>query len=498
MNLFAQIRKVDEEKRLVYGRAAQEMVDKSNEVMDYESSKPHFQKWSEDISKDTDGKSLGNVRAMHGKIAAGKLTDINFDDGEKAVDICAKIVDDQEWKKVLEGVYTGFSIGGRYIGDKKVEKINGQDVTRYTAGPSEVSLVDRPCIPSARFFEVQKADGTLEKVEFKEAVEEHESEGVVEGTAEEVDELTRIMADSKLNMAKVLDIVKDAVEKKDFSDKQREKDANAGKAMPDGSFPIENTNDLANAIKAYGRAKDPEAVKKHIIERAKALGATKELPEDWGKMEKADMAPKGIGQDKWDSMSAEDKQKYKDGLKAGTEPDGDEDTGSESAAEESVESEKLAKAEIEDALLKLEAAMKNAVEKIGARNSMVDKQRINAIHQAAADLGADCPLTAKAEEGKDLQKVDEAVLQKLVADAIAPLQKELGEAKDKITKLESQPMPARIALRAVSKGEDYDDPDKEKKEVKKVVDSHGEEHEVAGMIKSMHQTGGAPLLKLNQ
>src|ERR1017187_4099660 len=98
MKLFAQIRKIDEERRLVFGRAADETVDKSDEALNYADSKPHFVKWSEDISKDTAGANLGNVRAMHGKVACGKLTQIDFDDTAKTIDVCAKIVDDAEWK----------------------------------------------------------------------------------------------------------------------------------------------------------------------------------------------------------------------------------------------------------------------------------------------------------------------------------------------------------------------------------------------------------------
>lgn len=77
--------------------------------------------------------------------------------------------------------------------------------------------------------------------------------------------------------------------KRDFSDKQREKLADKGQAMSDGSYPIANTSDLANAIKAFGRAKNPEATKRHIISRARALGATGSLPEDW-KVSKLDAA----------------------------------------------------------------------------------------------------------------------------------------------------------------------------------------------------------------
>ena len=68
----------------------------------------------------------------------------------------------------------------------------------------------------------------------------------------------------------------------DFSDTSREKMAGRGVAMPDGSYPIPDKDALRRAIASYGRASDPAAVKRHIIKRAKALGATDMLPEDWG------------------------------------------------------------------------------------------------------------------------------------------------------------------------------------------------------------------------
>lgn len=66
-----------------------------------------------------------------------------------------------------------------------------------------------------------------------------------------------------------------------FSQAEREKLASEGKALKDGSFPIATAKDLKNAIKAHGRASDPEVVKAHIIKRAKELGKKSELPEDW-------------------------------------------------------------------------------------------------------------------------------------------------------------------------------------------------------------------------
>ena len=49
--------KRDEERRLVWGRATREELDKSNEIMDYASSKPNFEAWSNDFAARTGGKS---------------------------------------------------------------------------------------------------------------------------------------------------------------------------------------------------------------------------------------------------------------------------------------------------------------------------------------------------------------------------------------------------------------------------------------------------------
>jgi hypothetical protein len=167
LKLFVPITKIDAVQRMVYGIAAVEQADKSGEIFDYESSKPLFQAWSADFEKATDGKSKGNVRAMHGKVAAGKVTAIEFDDAQKSIPIASKVVDDDEWAKVAEGVYTGFSIGGEYLKRWKDEPTG---LMRYTANPSEISLVDNPCMPGAMFTMV-KADGVEEQRAFKATVE---------------------------------------------------------------------------------------------------------------------------------------------------------------------------------------------------------------------------------------------------------------------------------------------------------------------------------------
>lgn len=64
-----------------------------------------------------------------------------------------------------------------------------------------------------------------------------------------------------------------------FSSKKRKKLASSGAAMKDGSFPIENEKDLRNAEKLSGHGKNPEAARRHIKQRAKALGLETHLQE---------------------------------------------------------------------------------------------------------------------------------------------------------------------------------------------------------------------------
>lgn len=162
LSLTIPLVKIDEERRLVIGRAAQEVPDKTNEILDYETGKPAFEAWSKSFEDMSNGLSKGNLRVMHEKTVAGKIVDIQFDDNAKAIDVVAKVVDDNEWKKVLDGCYTGFSVGGGYG-----RKWKDGNLTRYTPVVRELSLVDNPCIPTARFAELVKADGVVERVQLR-------------------------------------------------------------------------------------------------------------------------------------------------------------------------------------------------------------------------------------------------------------------------------------------------------------------------------------------
>lgn len=226
--VFVPLTKVDEEQRLVYGTITQEILDKSGEVMDYESSKPLFEEWSNGIHEASGGLSKGNLRVMHGLNVAGKITDLAFNDEEKSIEVCSKVVDDTQWNMVLEGCYTGFSVGGSYA-----KRWTDNGVKKFTAKPNEVSLVDNPCVPSATFSLV-KADGAEEEVAFK-----------VEHDADLWPELAKLDKDS----TKEDDEPEAGVTNDDTDAKPKEKRAEkAATVEPTAAQIAEKAGELAKAV----------------------------------------------------------------------------------------------------------------------------------------------------------------------------------------------------------------------------------------------------------
>jgi hypothetical protein len=66
---------------------------------------------------------------------------------------------------------------------------------------------------------------------------------------------------------------------------ERDKAAKSGAAMPDGSYPItscDGDNSVDTAIHAVGRGgADHDAIRAHIIKRAKSLGCASKIPDNW-------------------------------------------------------------------------------------------------------------------------------------------------------------------------------------------------------------------------
>jgi outer membrane murein-binding lipoprotein Lpp len=151
--------KVDKERRTVSGFATLDNVDKQNDIVTTDASLKAFKKFR------------GNIREMHQPSAVGKMVSFKEDkyyddDSEKmysGVVVSAYISKGAQdaWEKVLDGTYTGFSIGGRMNKwddaydekmDKQIRIIKDYDLV-------ELSLVDSPANQFANIISVEKVDG---------------------------------------------------------------------------------------------------------------------------------------------------------------------------------------------------------------------------------------------------------------------------------------------------------------------------------------------------
>lgn len=253
MRFYADIQRVDEEQRMVWGYASTEQRALDGLVITREAMSAALDDYME----------YANIREMHQPSAAGVAREGLVDD--VGLWIGAYIVDDNAWKKVVERVYKGFSIGAKITERDEDDKTLIRGISLR-----EISLVDRPADPGARFDYFRAAD-----LDTAELDEEDEVQRFSDGTdyAERYVELYGLDATDAAFLVEL--------ERRSFTEKQRKSMASKGEALPDGSFPIANRQDLENAIRAFGRAKDKRAAKRHIMKRAKALGAEDLIPDSW-------------------------------------------------------------------------------------------------------------------------------------------------------------------------------------------------------------------------
>ena len=100
---YINITKVDDEQRIVGGYASTPDLDSQGDIVSIEAIKKALPEYLE----------YPTIRRMHNNDAIGTTLMTKIDD--KGLYIEAKIVDEDAWKKVKEGVYRGFSIGGKVI-----------------------------------------------------------------------------------------------------------------------------------------------------------------------------------------------------------------------------------------------------------------------------------------------------------------------------------------------------------------------------------------------
>ena len=159
VRLSMPIGKVDIERRMVSGFATLDNVDKQGDIVTTESSVEAFKNFR------------GNLREMHQPSAVGKIVsfkeDKYFDPNDKkfysGVYVSAYVSKGAQdaWEKVLDGTYTGFSIGGNIktwddAYDEKMDK-SIRVIKNYEL--HELSLVDNPANQFANIVSVQKVNG---------------------------------------------------------------------------------------------------------------------------------------------------------------------------------------------------------------------------------------------------------------------------------------------------------------------------------------------------
>ena len=311
---------------MVFGYASSDSIDLDGQIADPDWLKEAMPEWFS---------NWGNIRFMHQAIPVGKAKDMHFD--EKGPWLASKIVDDNAWNLVKEGVLNGYSIGikspvirtdakaprGRIVGGRVIE----------------VSLADRPSNDDSKFALVKSVgvgtwkdmqSGTVLKktslsfedirdaigrqldqmgqgfmarplyrwvVEtYPDAVVIQESETgkyyrvtytvsedgqVILGQAEEVEQ-TYVPATAKAAMAALYKATFEEPGRYTQEDRDKIDEADFGDPK-NKKFPIVTAKDVKDAAKLIGHADDPEAVKKRIIEIAHHKGKefVEALPASW-------------------------------------------------------------------------------------------------------------------------------------------------------------------------------------------------------------------------
>jgi hypothetical protein len=382
---------------------------------------------------------------MHQSSAVGIAKDATID--EKGLYLCAKVVDGDAWEKVREGVYKGFSIGG-----KSLSKEDGV-ITELRL--SEISLVDRPANPEA-VFDCWKADWA--KPEEQAAV----------------DELAKLMQGG-VSATELLELAKRAAADKDL----------AIAALPDGTFKIVEKAHLGAALRALVLAKDFTAAKAHIVKRAEALGAADLIPTAW----KVAPLKKGL------YLVAQFAQVMD--VLAGMQTSAaweKEAEGDDSAVPAAMKNWIGEGCKILADMVSEETAEMMAVARVEPTGDVAKKDATVPAAAAAAPT-ANAPSKEDASAATAAADLSKAELAKR-DEAIAAHAKTIETLEKRLKALEDQPLPPKGSVRAVDKTNDTGGGNAAA-EVDPIRKADGSIDEVATEMKKVHAAGGRRLLFSN-
>ena len=259
LRLSMPIGKVDTERRIVSGFASLDNLDKQDDIVTSEASVKAFKNFK------------GNIREMHQPSAVGKMVsfkeDRYFDPNSKkfynGVYVSAYVSKGAQdaWEKVLDGTYSGFSIGGNIKSwddgynaelDKAIRIIKDYDLY-------ELSLVDSPANQFASIISVEKVDG----------------QNVISGASVDT-VIENVFYDSENGIVLV-------------SDLETAESPISGKNMENIGFVEKNDNEKANMIKfLVDSAKGISTIK--ITKEVNPMSETTEAAVDVA-VENAEVAP---------------------------------------------------------------------------------------------------------------------------------------------------------------------------------------------------------------
>jgi hypothetical protein len=306
VRLSMPIGKVDIERRMVSGFATLDNIDKQGDIVTTESSVEAFKNFR------------GNLREMHQPSAVGKIVsfkeDRYFDPNDKkfysGVYVSAYVSKGAQnaWEKVLDGTYTGFSIGGNIKSwddaynedmDKTIRVIKDYDLF-------ELSLVDSPANQFANIVSIEKKDGL----------------NVIDGMLSKV-ETENIFYDAETGMVMV-------------SDSETAMHPVTQKQMQNIGFVEKNDNEKVNMIKfLVDSAKGISTIKitKEVSPMTEATAAVLDIA-----VENVEVAPEAQLAEVIETPAVVDQAPVAEAIDAEKSIDG----GADSSIEKSEEGEKVA------------------------------------------------------------------------------------------------------------------------------------------------------------
>lgn len=538
MKLYAQISKIDEEQRMVWGYATTGARDSQGEIVAPEAVAAAW----DDYMK------FANIREMHQPSAVGVVKEYTFD--STGVLIGAEVVDDTAWEKVKKEVYKGFSIGGKKLPggyDALTKTITALQIT-------EISLVDRPANPESLITMYKLAD----QPEGENAMSEQAGKQPVDELLDMLSKGT-VPAERLLELAQGLEKGLTVTVSVDTQDQNDQSQINPDAATGGNAASVQNPTPGVKATEATptdGSGSAPKATETdpsdpnsasnllnkpnnpNLTVTGKSVGLSPLRKSVHALVAKGDDVKKGL----W---SVSDLAQLVNSLRWVTEDaawereaEGDASTVPDQLAacvqalgaalvamvtEEVAElvaalpagtapldalTAVIANSEAAPVLTKWNEALD--VVKEGKRNSAADQDRVQKAHDLMAELGAECSATAKGEgthdHGTDLKKdgAQDNDLAKM-ASTVEKMATDLGKMRDDLTKahttiadLQKQvaksPSVPKGQLHVVEKSAEANGGLATEVTVEPVLKGDGTVDDLATAIKKVHVGGGRLVL----